>query len=249
MSPSKQSVVRVAEERVGSAGGDGPGRRRAARGEPGLEARILEVAIKEFAEHGLAGARVERISAASGTVDRMLYYYYGNKESLYRAALEQCYRQMIGAQRNFLIAADPVAAMRRLVEQCWDHYAAHPEHVRLLMSENLLSGRFIQQSAEIGPTSFPLVETCASILQNGQRLGVFRSDAKPEQVLMTIMSLGFFYLSNQHTCAAWIGVDLMTRPRKSAWRRHIGEVVLSYLQAEPVLRVAGSSAKARKASS
>ena len=211
-----------------------PKRHRASRqgNEPALEWRILEVAIEEFAAHGLAGARIERISAAAGTVDRMLYYYYGNKEKLYQTALEQCYTQMIGAQRNFVIPDDAEAAMRKLVEHCWDHYANHPEHVRLLMTENLLNGRFIQQSDQVGATSFPLVQTTASILRMGQEQGIFRSDAKPEQLLMTIMSLGFFYLSNQHTCAAWIGVNLMTRPRRSAWRSHICEVVLSYLCTE-----------------
>ena len=229
MPSAKQSVVRVVDpssEKPKSA----TRRKRAARSEPGLEARILEVAIKEFAEFGFAGARIERISSAAGTVDRMHYYYYGNKELLYQAALEQCYIQMIGAQRNFVIPVDAVLAMRKLVEHCWDHYARHPEHVRLLMNENLLHGRFIQQSAQIGPTSFPLVQTCATILQRGQQEQVFRADAKPEQLLMTIMSLGFFYLSNQYTCAAWIGVNLMTRARQSAWRSHICEVVLSYLQ-------------------
>ena len=66
----------------------GPTRRRLRR-DPAdlLETRILEAAIEEFAEHGFAGARIERVSAAAGTVDRMLYYYYGNKERLYQAVL------------------------------------------------------------------------------------------------------------------------------------------------------------------
>ena len=241
MPPAKKTVARktVARSKTASITPvasvvSAPKRQRASRqgNEPALELRILEVAINEFAEHGLAGARIERISAAAGTVDRMLYYYYGNKEKLYQAALEQCYTQMIAAQRNFIIPEDAVAAMRKLVEHCWDHYANHPEHVRLLMNENLLNGRFIQQSEQVEVTSSPLVDTCASILQMGQEEGTFRADAKPEQVLMTIMSLGFFYLSNQHTCAAWIGVNLMTRARRSAWRTHISEVVLSYLLAE-----------------
>ena len=40
-----------------------------------LESRVLEAAIEEFAEHGFAGARIERISQRAATVDRMLYYY------------------------------------------------------------------------------------------------------------------------------------------------------------------------------
>lgn len=225
----------------------GPTRRRSARarGEAGLEARILEAALEEFAEHGFAGARIERISAGAGTVDRMLYYYYGNKERLYQAVLEQAYAQMIGAQRSFVTPEDPVAAMRQLVEHSWDHYASHPHLVRLLMNENLLRGRHVQQSEQVGPTSFPLVETVKTVLEAGQARGVFRADAQATQVLMTIMSLGFFYLSNQHTCSSWIGVDLMTRTRRNSWRAHICKVVLDYLGA-PAEAAEATAASAKK---
>ncbi|WP_225780833.1 TetR/AcrR family transcriptional regulator [Xenophilus sp. Marseille-Q4582] len=225
------------------------GRRRAT--DAGLEARILDAALEEFAEHGFAGARIERISSAANTVDRMLYYYYGNKERLYQAVLEQAYAQMIGAQRAFVTPEDPVAAMRQLVEHSWDHYVSHPHLVRLLMNENLLRGRHIVQSEQVGPTSFPLVETVKTVLEAGQARGVFRADAQATQVLMTIMSLGFFYLSNQHTCSSWIGVDLMTRPRRNAWRAHICDVVLDYLGAPaagPAASPAGKAAAAPRAS-
>lgn len=212
----------------------GPTRRmRPREPEEQIEHRILAAAIAEFAEHGFAGARIERISKQAGTVDRMLYYYYGNKERLYQAVLEKLYAEMIGAQRDFVLPPDPVAGMRQLIEHAWDHYAANPDLVRVIMNENLLRGRHIRQSQQVGRTSFPLVETVAEILSAGQAQGVFRRDVKAEHVLMSIMSLGFFYISNQYTCSAWMGVDLMSRPRRSGWRAHICEVVLRSIEAEP----------------
>lgn len=193
------------------------------------EARVLDAAIHEFSEHGFAGARIERISQRAGTVDRMLYYYFGNKERLYQAVLEKIYADMIGAQRSFVLSDDPVEGMRRLVEHSWDHYVSHPDLVRLLMNENLLRGRHIRESAQVQRTSFPLVETVSALLAAGQSQGVFRRDVSSEHMLMTIMSLGFFYLSNQYTCATWIGADLMTPARRKAWRRHICDVVLQFL--------------------
>jgi len=198
-----------------------------------LEGRILDAAVFEFAEHGFAGARIERISQRAGTVDRMLYYYFGNKERLYQAVLEKIYADMISAQRNFVRPEDPVEGMRQLVEHSWDHYVAHPDLVRLLMNENLLRGRHIRQSAQVERTSFPLVETVSALLESGQAKGVFRDDVSSEHVLMTIMSLGFFYVSNQYTCSRWIGADLMTRTRRNAWRAHICDVVLDYLAPPP----------------
>lgn len=212
----------------------GPTRRmRPREPEEQIEHRILAAAVAEFAEHGFAGARIERISKQAGTVDRMLYYYYGNKERLYQAVLEKLYADMIGAQRDFVLPPDPVAGMRQLIEHAWDHYAANPDLVRVIMNENLLRGRHIRQSQQVGRTSFPLVETVAEILSAGQAQGVFRRNVKAEHVLMSIMSLGFFYISNQYTCSAWMGVDLMSRPRRAGWRAHICEVVLRSIEAEP----------------
>ena len=201
-----------------------------------LGARVLDAAIEEFSEHGFAGARVERISRRAGTVDRMLYYYYGNKERLYQAVLEKVYADMIGAQREFVTPDDPVEGIRQLVQHSWDHYASHPQLVRLLMNENLLRGRHILQSEQVRQTSFPLVETVTALLGSGQAKGLFRSDTSAEHLLMTIMSLGFFYLSNRYTCSTWIGADLNAGRRPAAWREHICEVVLASLTPPPAAR-------------
>ena len=55
---------------------------------------ILDAAKVEFAEKGLAGARVDTIAEQSGANKRMLYYYFGSKEDLYVAVLEDVYGAM-----------------------------------------------------------------------------------------------------------------------------------------------------------
>ena len=52
-------------------------------------ANILEVATREFSDKGLAGARIDEIAAATRTSKRMIYYYFGSKEGLYVAVLEE----------------------------------------------------------------------------------------------------------------------------------------------------------------
>lgn len=227
----------------------GPSRRGVPReGSELMQSRILEAAVEEFSEHGFAGARIERISRAAGTVDRMLYYYYGNKERLYQAVLERIYKEMIGEQRAFVTSDDPFEGMRQLVLHSWDHYESHPHLVRVIMNENLLRGKHIAQSSEVEQTSFPLVETVTSLLEAGQARSLFRRDVTAQHVLLTIMSLGFFYLSNQHTCSTWMGYDLMKPARRRAWRDHICEVVLSSLSpaAEKLESVAPKSTKKRR---
>src|ERR1035441_4420677 len=51
--------------------------------------RILDAAIHEFSENGLAGARTEQIAEEAGVNKALLYYYFRSKEELYGAALEQ----------------------------------------------------------------------------------------------------------------------------------------------------------------
>lgn len=57
--------------------------------------RILDAARREFAEHGLAGARVDRIALASRSSKERLYAYYGDKERLFGAVLDLGFRRFV----------------------------------------------------------------------------------------------------------------------------------------------------------
>src|SRR5258708_34334742 len=65
----------------------------------GMRLRILEAAKPEFATHGLAGARVDRIAVNDGTNKRMLYYDVGKKDDLYLAVLEAASEKIRDEQR------------------------------------------------------------------------------------------------------------------------------------------------------
>ncbi len=55
----------------------------------GTQRDIIEVATEEFAEHGLAGARIDEIAAKTKSSKRMIYYYFGDKDGLYLKVLEE----------------------------------------------------------------------------------------------------------------------------------------------------------------
>ncbi len=63
-------------------------------------ANIVAVATREFADKGLAGARVDLIAEAMRTSKRMIYYYFGSKEGLYLAVLEEAYRSIRNIERS-----------------------------------------------------------------------------------------------------------------------------------------------------
>lgn len=57
-------------------------------------ARLLRSAVEEFARHGLAGARVERIAERAGANKQLVYYYFGSKDGLFDAAVTAMARRL-----------------------------------------------------------------------------------------------------------------------------------------------------------
>src|SRR5947207_13354703 len=91
---------------------------------------IVEAATREFAEKGLSGARVDAIAARTRTSKRMIYYYFGGKEGLYIAVLEEAYRKIRGIEGKLDLAHQPPEeALRTLVSSTFDKPNAHPELV------------------------------------------------------------------------------------------------------------------------
>ncbi|MBD8703862.1 TetR family transcriptional regulator [Frigoribacterium sp. CFBP9039] len=88
--------------------------------------RILAASTAEFAEHGLAGARVDRIAAAAGCSKERLYAHFGDKEALFTAVLNHSFAELgVAAAPHFATAPDFAVAI-------YDHLVEHPENHRLL---------------------------------------------------------------------------------------------------------------------
>jgi AcrR family transcriptional regulator len=193
--------------------------------------RILEAATEEFARYGLGGARVDRIAARSRANKRMLYYYFGSKENLFLAALEESYARIRSAERELdLEHRDPREALKRLVAFTWTYYVEHPEFLTLLNSENLHKGRHLRRSRRVREMHSPLVETLRGILRRGERDRLFRRGVDPVQLYISIAGEGYFYLSNRYTLARIFDRDLM-KPRALAARaRHNAKMILNALR-------------------
>lgn len=194
-------------------------------------AAILAAATREFTAKGLDGARVDTIAKRSGSNKRMIYHYFGGKEGLYLAVLEQTYTGIRKAEIGLELAdRDPVDGIRELVHFTWNYFLDHPEFLSLLGTENLHRARYLKQSARIRDLHSPLVDMISRLLDRGVKEGRFRSDVDPIQLYITIASLGFFYLSNRHTLSTIFGRDLNSPENIAARGRHIEEVVIAYLE-------------------
>ncbi|HWP13774.1 MAG TPA: TetR/AcrR family transcriptional regulator [Ramlibacter sp.] len=194
------------------------------------QATILAAARDEFAEHGLGGARMDRIAERAGLNKRLIYYYFEDKEQLFRAVLEQAYLQIREEERKLnLLGLKPAEAVRRLVEFTWDYYLAHPEFLTLLNSANLHRARHLQGSERVREMNSPLIATLGEILERGRKEGSFRGGIDPVQLYVSIAGLSYFYLSNNHTLSAIFGRDLMAPKARSERLSHMVELVMGYV--------------------
>lgn len=203
--------------------------------------RILKAATAEFARHGLGGARVDRIAARAGANKRMLYYYFGNKEALFRAVLEASYSRIRSAEGDLELGViDPEQGIRRLVEFTWTYYLDHPEFLRLLNSENLHRGRHMRRSKNLPAMRSPFLAMLTGLLARGVQSGVFRAGVDPVQLYISILALSYFYQGNRHTLSAVFGHDLLAPRHRASRLRHMLELVLGYLRKQTRSRSAQS---------
>jgi AcrR family transcriptional regulator len=194
-------------------------------------AEILAVATTEFANKGLAGARIDEIAATTRTSKRMIYYYFANKEGLYIAVLEDAYRRMRSIESDLhLQDLAPEAALRRLVEFTFDHHANNPDYIRLVMTENMERGAYLAQSKTIQELNVPAIQAIRHLYDRGVAQGVFRAGLDPVDIHASISALTFFNVSNQHT----FGLIFKNKPQSpkmiAARRKSIVEMVTRFVQ-------------------
>jgi AcrR family transcriptional regulator len=195
-------------------------------------AEILEVATHEFADLGYASARVDEIAAKTRTTKRMIYYYFGGKEGLYLAVLEQAYRRIRALEQQLDVEhLEPVDALRQLAELTFDHHESHQDFVRLVSIENIHHAEHLLSSKERDALAAPALDVLTRIMQRGQTAGVFRDDLDPLDVHMIISSYCIFRGANRYTFQAIFDRDLLDPARREHMRRLLGDLIVDHVTA------------------
>ena len=194
-------------------------------------AEIIEVATREFADKGYAGARVDEIAAKMSTTKRMIYYYFGNKEQLYVEVLEHAYAGIRAIEQNLDVEhLDPVDAMRQLAELTFDHHESHPDFIRLVSIENIHRAEHIARSTVLSGLANPALDVLARILDRGHAAGVFRGGVDPLDIHMVISAFCVFRIANRHTFKAIFKRDMLAPDHREDHRHLLGDLVLNYLK-------------------
>ncbi|MER0445590.1 TetR family transcriptional regulator [Streptomyces sp. Edi4] len=155
--------------------------------------RIVATATEEFARHGIAGARVDRIAKQARTSKERVYAYFRSKEALYAYVAARETATLVEATR-----LDP-ADLPGYAGTLFDHFAARPDHYRLITWGRLE----LAESAD--NTAGPLQATITGKLdklRDAQRVGLLDPTWDPVDVLALINQLAMTWAGQPEIAAA-----------------------------------------------
>ena len=190
-------------------------------------ANILDVASREFESKGFNGARIDAIAEATRTSKRMIYYHFEGKEGLYIAVLEAAYRRIREIELSLhLEDLDPANALRELTGFTYDYHLQNPGFVRLVMTENIHNGAFLERSKVIQNVNNSVIETIGTVYQRGVKSGVFRSGIRPIDLHFLISAQSFYNVSNRKTFSLIFKQEVESPDAIAARRANIIESVM-----------------------
>ena len=160
----------------------------------------------------------------------MIYHYYGSKDGLFQAVLEEMYGTIRAHQTDTKLSnLNPVEAARLLVESMFDVFCKFPAFISLLQSENLAKARHVRRSRKIAALYNPFVVMLRGLLRRGSREGAFRASIDPIDLYVSIASLAAYHISNRYTLSALFGIDIGVPRAVRRRRAHIVDVILRYI--------------------
>lgn len=187
--------------------------------------KILRAAVHEFSTHGLSGARTDAIARSAKVNKALLYYYFGNKQGLYAAALEDVSREVV---RSSLAALDPsYSAGERLLRSALNHFdrILTQHEFQSLMQQEMVRFRRGEGGFDFFRSVFrPLVQKMQQAVEEGVRTGEL-CDLDSLQVMYSIFGANVFYFLS----APLIQLALPFRPFAPRALRLRREVAIQFL--------------------
>ena len=207
-------------------------RRLGTRGHPEeSRAAILEAAVGEFAEHGIAGARTDAIARAAHVNKALLYYYFKDKDALYEAVLDHVFSGL-RAQVTPVLDSDlpPRQKMLEYLGAYFDYIAANPRFPRVVQGEWVRSGAKGSAAMQRVARKYfrPIFEKLSEVLQEGIRTGEFRA-VNPMDFLPSVVAVIVFYFTTAPVMKALMKVDPLSEERIRERRAFVLEFITAAL--------------------
>lgn len=195
--------------------------------------QILDAAERLFAAQGFPRTTIKQIAGAAAVNSALLYYYYGDKDRLYRAVLQ---RRVAGLVEHTTRSLDrrgsPAERLRGLLEAQGEVLAGHPHLPKLLLRElaDHDAAHAVEQVRLVATTTF---RRLCDLIREGQADGSFRRDLDPRFAAVSVIAqLAYFHLARPA-----VGMLLGTGPagptaaQTRAFTRHAAEFALAAVRA------------------
>ncbi|MGD2182605.1 TetR/AcrR family transcriptional regulator [Lusitaniella coriacea] len=153
------------------------------------QAVILAAAEEEFAQYGFMAARTEAIAAKTDVAKSMIYYYFKDKEGLYRAVLERSHRDLLEMTQSLeLEQKSPEVELEKFLRALLDCVSRNPKLPTIMFNEAVQNqGKYYKESSSVS-----IDAALIAILERGVTTSVFRS-LDPFQSAVNIMGTCLFY--------------------------------------------------------
>ncbi|CAN5286395.1 TetR family transcriptional regulator [soil metagenome] len=171
-----------------------------------LRGEILAAARTEFAQYGLAGARIDRIARAASASKERLYAHFGDKETLFREVVAADTAQFYAA---VTLRPDAVA---EFVGDVHDLVRARPEHLRMITWARL-EGIDLDEPQADGQ---PLLGHALAAIETAQADGHVDASWEPVELLVLLFGIGLAWAHAPGPQAADDEVGLAARQRAAA---------------------------------
>ena len=192
--------------------------------------RILSAALATFAEHGFDGATTRDIAARAGTNLGLLQYYFGGKEKLWRAAVDQVFGALaVALGRAVPEEIDTPEELAEIIRVCVRFVAANPHFVRLMNDECKRDGPRMRWLVDRHGRR--LYDTANAIFEHARRRGFVPELQAPHVYYLFIGAMGMIF-SQAPECRRLTGTD--PTASTAAVEAHADAVVRLFVRRVPV---------------
>ncbi len=192
---------------------------------------ILNAAIKEFSDKGLAGARIDTIAADAGCNKGMIYQYYGSKEALYECVISYEYESLSKIEADIINDdnMDYMSMISIIIDRYFDFLFEHPDFVKIMMWENLNEARSMQNISTVSGYKAPIIEAIENMVRRGREDGVFHEDVRTRHVVFALITGAFSYFSNRYTLPHLLGMNLNDEKTIKTQKKILHDSISNYL--------------------
>ena len=155
---------------------------------------LLDAAVHEFSQHGPLGARVDRVGRRAGVNKERIYQYFGSKQKLFAAVLEQ---EMTKLAAAVPLTVEQACDLGEFAGRVFDYHRTYPHYLRLLLWEGL----------EADPVGSAPPDVAAAVergehyadnvraVEQAQARGALRADLAPAHLLYVARALAAWWLA------------------------------------------------------